>query len=197
MGDASEFICNDGSSHHITKVVKKTKWVAGWVLRYAPREPEVMLTLCMSLVQPTLDYCNQLYSPIKKTNIQMLEAVQWSYTRQIRGLWPQLLGMTSAPRTVPRAEIPRQVLCHLYMEKSWKNWPQNQNPLHCSHIPVRWQNASVAEELSQHELQGGTKHNCLLASLIKSQIFFIASQRAWGASWAASWPSSNVNWLNY
>lgn len=52
-------LSDDGSfSHHITEV-KKAKGMAGWVLRtFASREPEILLTLWKSLVQPTLDYCS-------------------------------------------------------------------------------------------------------------------------------------------
>lgn len=93
---------NGSFSHHITETVKKAKAMAGWVLRtFVSREPKVMLTLWKALVQPTLDYCSQLWSPYKKGNVQRLETVQRAFTRQIRGLrhlnyWEHLqkLGLT-------------------------------------------------------------------------------------------------------
>ena len=64
-----------------------------------------MLTLWKALVQPILDYCSQLWSPHKKSDIQRLEAVQRSFTKQIRGLgdldyWDRLkaLGLYSQQR---------------------------------------------------------------------------------------------------
>ena len=93
-------------THHIAEVVRKAKVMAGWVLRtFATREPQVMLTLWRSMVQPILDYCSQLWSPHKKGDIQMLEAVQRTFTRQIGGMrdlsyWDRLkvLGLYSQQR---------------------------------------------------------------------------------------------------
>ncbi|XP_050691060.1 uncharacterized protein LOC126982828 [Eriocheir sinensis] len=93
-------------THHIMTTVKKAKAMAGRVLRtFSSREPLVMLTLWKSLVQPILDYCSQLWSPHKKGDIQLLEAVQRSYTRQISGMkelnyWHRLhkLGLLSQQR---------------------------------------------------------------------------------------------------
>ena len=82
------YLSEDGSyKQHITEVIKKARGMAGWVLRtFASREPGVMLTLWQALVQPIMDYCSQLWSPQKKGEIQRLEAVQRSFTRQIEGM---------------------------------------------------------------------------------------------------------------
>ncbi|KAK3892031.1 hypothetical protein Pcinc_004002 [Petrolisthes cinctipes] len=45
-----------------------------------------MLTLWKTLIQPLLDYCSQLWSLHKSGDIQQLEMVQRSFTRQIRGM---------------------------------------------------------------------------------------------------------------
>ena len=92
--------------YHITEAVNKAKRMAGWVLRtFASREREVMLTLWKALVQPALDYCSQLWSPHKKGEIQKLESVQRSFTKQIQGMrdlnyWERLkaLGLYSQQR---------------------------------------------------------------------------------------------------
>lgn len=58
---------NGSSSHHITETVKNTKAMADWVLKtFTSREPKVMITLWKALVQATLEYCSQLWSPYKK-----------------------------------------------------------------------------------------------------------------------------------
>ena len=79
---------DDGNyQQHITEVIRKAKAMAGWVLRtFESREPKVMLTLWQALVQPMFDYCSQLWSPQRKGDIQRLEAVQRSFTRQIEGM---------------------------------------------------------------------------------------------------------------
>ena len=42
-----------------------------------------MLTLLRSLIQPQLDYCNQLWSPSKQGSINRLEALQQSFISRI------------------------------------------------------------------------------------------------------------------
>ncbi|KAG0714231.1 Death-associated protein kinase 2 [Chionoecetes opilio] len=97
----------DGTfKHHISVTVKKAREMAGWVLRtFTSREPEVMLTLWKSLIQPHLDYCSQLWSPHQTGAIQRLEAVQRQFTRRIWGMkglnyWERLqrLGLYSQQR---------------------------------------------------------------------------------------------------
>ena len=92
--------------HHISETTKRARSMAGWILRtFSSREPRTMLTLWKTLVQPILDYCSQLWSPHKKSEIQQLEVVQRSYTRQIQGMkdlgyWRRLkeLGLYSQQR---------------------------------------------------------------------------------------------------
>ncbi|XP_076054408.1 uncharacterized protein LOC143033093 [Oratosquilla oratoria] len=73
--------------HHIAETVRRARGITGWVLRnFSIREPKIMLTLWNTMIQPLLDYCSQLWSPHKRGEIQQLEAVQRSYTRQIRGM---------------------------------------------------------------------------------------------------------------
>ena len=72
---------------HIGLTVKKANRVAGWILRtFQTRRDECLLPLWKSLVQPILDYCSQLWSPHNTADIQALESVLRSFTRQISGL---------------------------------------------------------------------------------------------------------------
>ncbi|KAG0710230.1 RNA-directed DNA polymerase from mobile element jockey [Chionoecetes opilio] len=99
--------------HHIAETVRKAKGMAGWVLRtFTTRETLTMLTLWKTLIQPLLDYCCQLWSPHKRGDIQLLEVVQRSFTRQIRGMrdlsyWDRLreLGLNSQQRRRDRYRI--------------------------------------------------------------------------------------------
>ena len=72
--------------HHIARTIEKAKNISGWILRtFESRESHLMLTLWKSLVIPHVDYCSQLWSPIKKCLIQDLEMVQKSFIRKIYG----------------------------------------------------------------------------------------------------------------
>lgn len=69
----------------IDMVVQSGSQMAGWVLRtFRSRGKGVMLTLLRSLVQPRLDYCNQLWSPRDQHSINRLERVQRQFISQIR-----------------------------------------------------------------------------------------------------------------
>lgn len=92
--------------HHIHKISNKAKQMAGWALRtFRSRDQELMLTLWKALIQPILDYCSQLWSPLKKGEIQEIESVPRYFTRQIAGMqdlnyWERLekLGLYSQQR---------------------------------------------------------------------------------------------------
>ncbi|XP_076066688.1 uncharacterized protein LOC143040028 [Oratosquilla oratoria] len=108
--------------------------MASWVLRtFSSREPQVMLTLWRALVQPTLDYCSQLWSPHEKGEIQRLEAVQRSFTRQIQGMrelnyWDRLkeLNLFSQQR---RRDRYRAIYLWKILEKHTPD-PTNSSTLH-------------------------------------------------------------------
>jgi ribonuclease P/MRP protein subunit RPP40 len=76
---------SDGSfSEHIRTICQSAKNMCSWILRtFTDRSRDLMLTTWKSLVLPILDYCSQLWSPLKKGDIQMIEAVQKSFTRKI------------------------------------------------------------------------------------------------------------------
>ena len=71
---------------NIFQIIMSTTQLSSWILRtFNSREAEVMLTLWKSLVIPRFDYCSQLYSPSKVSEIQQLELVQRSFLRRING----------------------------------------------------------------------------------------------------------------
>ena len=104
----------DGSfRQHISEMCQSARNMCGWILRtFQSRSPELMLTLWKSLVLPILDYCSQLWCPIKTGLIQEIEDIQKSFTRKIhcdkRGdYWERLniLGLYSLQRRRERYRI--------------------------------------------------------------------------------------------
>ena len=83
-------------THHIQKTVGTAEELSGWILRsFSSRSKELMLTLWKSMILPHLDYCCQLWSPHKKTEIQYIEMTQIAFIRKIQGMcqfsyWDQL-----------------------------------------------------------------------------------------------------------
>ena len=72
-------------SEHINRTCKKARDMCSWILRtFTSRSPLLMMTLWKSMVQPILDYCSQLWCPIKLSQIKQLEEVQKSFTRKIK-----------------------------------------------------------------------------------------------------------------
>ena len=77
-------------NQHIINTVEKAQILVGWILRtFNSRDQGLMLTLWKSLVIPHLDYCSQLWSPKESKFIQLIEDVQKSFTRKIKGLCNQ------------------------------------------------------------------------------------------------------------
>ena len=80
MSDTGQF------SDHINKVVLTASRMCAWILRtFEARDKVTMITLFKALVLPHLDYCSQLWSPAKISDIQKLENVQRSFIRKIDG----------------------------------------------------------------------------------------------------------------
>ena len=81
---------------HIQLVTAEARKQCSWILRtFTTREPSLMLTLWKSLIQSRLEYCSQLWCPIKTGEIQNIEMVQRSFIRKISGCgqlnyWEQL-----------------------------------------------------------------------------------------------------------
>ena len=100
-------------SPQIQKLVTEGRKQCGWILRtFNTRARLPMLTLWKSLVMSRLEYCSQLWCPLKKGEIQALEMVQRTFLRKIAGMsefsyWEQLkkLNMYSLERRRERYRI--------------------------------------------------------------------------------------------
>ena len=104
----------DGSfTQHIHEMCQSARNMCSWILRtFQSRSSELMLTLWKSLVLPILDYCSQLWCPVKTGLIQEIEDIQKSFTRKIRcdkrgDYWERLndLGLYSLQRRRERYRI--------------------------------------------------------------------------------------------
>ena len=71
----------------IQKAVSSASQMVGWCLRtFRGRGSFLILTLFKSLVQPHLDYCNQIWSPCKQEDINRIEQVQRLVVSRIRDI---------------------------------------------------------------------------------------------------------------
>ena len=104
---------NGTFTHHIANIVTEARRQCGWIFRtFNTREITPMLTLWKSLIQSKLEYCSQLWAPLKTGDIQALEMVQRSFLRKLSGVnqmtyWQQLrfLKMYSLERRRDRYRI--------------------------------------------------------------------------------------------
>ena len=72
-------------SVHIENTVTAASRLVGWGLRtFRGRSRKILLTLMKSLVEPKLDYCSQLWSPVDQLSINKLESVQRHLVNKIR-----------------------------------------------------------------------------------------------------------------
>ena len=79
--------CRGNFDTHITEVVKKGRNMASWIMRvFSTRDEVPLMTLYRSMVLPQLEYCCQLWSPVRLKDIRQLEAIQRSFTARITGL---------------------------------------------------------------------------------------------------------------
>ena len=85
-------------SMQVEKVVTTASQMVGWGMRtFRSRSSFLLLTLFKSLVQPHLDYCNQLWSPTSQELINRIEQVQRSLVSRISdsrwGYWQKLTAL--------------------------------------------------------------------------------------------------------
>ena len=74
-------------SEHIAKVVKKSRSMAGMILRnISSRTGDILVPLFIALVRPNLEYANPVWSPYKRKFIDLIEKVQRQFTKRISGL---------------------------------------------------------------------------------------------------------------
>jgi len=72
-------------SLQIQKAVSSASQMVGWCLRtFRGRGSFLLMTLFKSLVQPHLDYCNQIWAPTKQEDINEIEQVQRGLVSRIR-----------------------------------------------------------------------------------------------------------------
>ena len=71
-------------SEHIGSISGKARRMSGWALSvFSDRSDDTMLTLLKSIIRPQVEYCCPLWSPVKKTEIALLEDAQRQFTRRI------------------------------------------------------------------------------------------------------------------
>ena len=98
---------------HINNVCNKVKQMCGWILRtFQTRSIKVLRPLWISLVQPHIDYCSQLWAPHKATEIAKLEGLLRTFTSYIEEIkhlnfWERLqtLHISSIQRRMERYRI--------------------------------------------------------------------------------------------
>ena len=107
MEDTGEF------DQQIEKACSKARQKASWILRtFYSRNPNFLRHMFNTLVQPHLDYCSQLWSPVEGGKMDKLEKVLKDYTRKIPAMkhmsyWDRLnnLKMNSELRRMERYKI--------------------------------------------------------------------------------------------
>jgi hypothetical protein len=79
---------NDFSfSSHIKEICNKARRKASIILNcFKSKNQETLFRAFTVFVRPTLDYCSNLWSPYRKTEIDLLESVQKRFTKRLDGM---------------------------------------------------------------------------------------------------------------
>ena len=105
--DLGVIMSNDCSfTFHIDEVISKVNKMVSWALRnFKCRSKLFILTIWKSILLPHLDYCSQLWSPLKVADINRLELVQKCFLKKMNcydnvSYWDMLkdLGLYSLQR---------------------------------------------------------------------------------------------------
>ncbi len=81
------FTHNCSFDDHINNKVKQCRQIIGWILRtFTTRDKHTMLTLFKSIVLSRIDFGCQLWSPVKKSQIRLIEDLQRKFTKHIVGM---------------------------------------------------------------------------------------------------------------
>ena len=102
-----------GFGEQIEKVCKKARQKSGWLFRtFYSRNTQFLKQVFKSLVQPHIDYCSQLWTPLEGPNLDKVEEVLRDFSRRIPELkgmnyWERLerLAMNSEQRRLERYQI--------------------------------------------------------------------------------------------
>ena len=86
--DLGVYMSTDATFRYIDQMVLKARRQAGWMLRtISAREAYPMMTLYKSTILPNLEFCSQLWSPVKISELGKIEVVQRNFTSKIDGIW--------------------------------------------------------------------------------------------------------------
>ena len=102
-----------GFGEQIEKVCKKARQKSGWLFRtFYSRNTHFLKQVFKSLVQPHIDYCSQLWTPLEGPNLEKVEKVLRDFSRRIPELkgmnyWQRLerLAMNSEQRRLERYQM--------------------------------------------------------------------------------------------
>ena len=102
-----------GFGEQIDKVCKKARQKSGWLFRtFYSRNTQFLKRVFKSLVQPHIDYCSQLWTPLEGPNMEKVEKVLRDFSRRIPELkgmnyWQRLerLAMNSEQRRLERYQM--------------------------------------------------------------------------------------------
>jgi hypothetical protein len=102
-----------GFGEQIEKVCKKARQKSGWLFRtFYSRNTQFLKQVFKSLVQPHIDYCLQLWTPLEGPNLDKVERVLRDFSRRIPELkgmnyWQRLerMAMNSEQRRLERYQI--------------------------------------------------------------------------------------------
>ena len=112
--DLGVIMSNDCSfTSHIDEVISKVNKLVSWALRnFHCRSKLFILTIWKSILLPHLDYCSQLWSPLKVADINRLELVQKCFLKKMNcydnvSYWDMLkdLGLYSMQRRRERYRV--------------------------------------------------------------------------------------------
>ena len=110
-------VCNslmmEGLESKLKKVCKKARQKSGWIFRtFYSRNAQFLKQVFKSLVQPHIDYCSQLWTPLEGSNLEKIEKILRDFSRRIPELkgmnyWQRLerLAMNSEQRRLERYQI--------------------------------------------------------------------------------------------
>ena len=81
------FLSDFSFSPHIKEMCNKARRKASIILNcFKSKNKEILFRAFTVFVRPTLDYCSNLWSPYRKSDIDLIESVQKRFTKRLYGL---------------------------------------------------------------------------------------------------------------